>query len=71
MQRLNTFTNNKNNVNLGTDKDLMLGLSANSLNKSKNEDQNGFIDLSTFNSGDLVQRKKQMEFGMSPNVILF
>jgi hypothetical protein len=68
MQRLNTFTNNKNNVDLGIDKDLMLGLSANNASKNKNLEQNGFVDLTTFNSGDLAQRKNQLEFGMSPNV---
>lgn len=73
MQRLNTFTNNKNNLNLGIESDLMLGID-NANDKSKNSNQTGFIDIAAFNSGDLIQRKKQgslnkMELALSPNVL--
>ena len=46
----------------------MLGMSANNPSKSKNLEQNGFVNLAAFNSGDLIQRKKQIGLGMSPNV---
>jgi len=72
MQRLNSFTNNKNNVNLKIEKNLMLRLSVDNANKNK-DSNNGFIDIAAFKSGDLVQRSNQgsigkMDFGMSPNV---
>jgi len=72
MQRLNIFTNNKNNVDLGVDnKDLVLGMSAdNQSTKNKNIQQNGFVDITAFNSEDLMKTKKQIELGISPNVII-
>jgi hypothetical protein len=56
MQRLNTYTNNKNVINLGIDKDLMN--KTNHIERNKNIDKNGFVDLSVFNSGDLIQKNK-------------
>jgi len=81
MQRLNSYTNNKNNKNLESEKDLILASSNNSVSANKNSDRNGFIDIAAFNSGDLVQRKRvasnnkmgdlqSNDFSLSPNVNL-